>query len=154
MRARACFHHCASKAFFYQRAERLSPLLLLHLSDRAQVAVGGSGDCALRVRQDVRLPPTPEDLLERVWLDRFENAMDGGGVERNKIRIAAHEADVTAILHDCKDIAGQQRALTVRATGPVQHGAAFEMSAAINQRDSVPEWQRCSFPKSNARTFA
>jgi len=80
--------------------------------------------------------------------------MDGCGAERNKIRIAAHEADVTAVLHDRNDVAGEQRTFIVRARGPVQHRASFEMSAAIDQREIIPKWQGRSFPELNARTFA
>ncbi len=68
--------------------------------------------------------------------------MDGSGSERNKIRIAAHEADVTAILHHGNDVAGEQRAFAPAAAGrrgPVQHRATFEVSAAIDQREPIPK---------------
>ena len=68
--------------------------------------------------------------------------MDGCGAERNKIRVASHEADVTAVLHNGNDVAGEQRAFapaTAGRRGPVQHGAAFEMPAAIDQGKIIPE---------------
>ena len=37
---------------------------------------------------------------------------------------------------------------------PMQHGAAFKMSAAIDQRQTIPKRKRCSFPELNARTLA
>ena len=43
--------------------------------------------------------------------------MDRSRPERNQIRIAAHEADVSAVLHDLNDVAGEQCALAVRTGG-------------------------------------
>src|SRR6266550_3121845 len=83
--------------------------------------------------------------------------MDRSGSERNQIRVASHEADVTAVLHHRNDVAGEQRAFAPATAGrcrPMQHCAAFEMPAAVDQRNAVPEWQGCSFPEPDARAFA
>src|SRR5438874_9978679 len=80
--------------------------------------------------------------------------MNDGGTERNQVRITSHEADVTAVLHHGNDVAGKQRTFSARASGPVQNRAAFEMAAAIDQRQTFPERQNCSFPKLNPWTFA
>src|ERR1700730_4204300 len=80
--------------------------------------------------------------------------MNRGGSERNQIRVAAHEADATAVLHHLNDVAGDQRAFAVRACRPVQHGAAVELSAAVDQAKAVPQRLSRSFPKLNAWTFA
>src|SRR5438876_7523621 len=37
---------------------------------------------------------------------------------------------------------------------PMQHRAALELSAAIDQCQTIPQRKRCSFPKSDARTLA
>ncbi len=65
--------------------------------------------------------------------------MDRCGPERNKIWVAPHETDVTAVLHHRNDVAGEQCPVAVRAGGPVQHCAAFEMPAAIDQGEAIPE---------------
>src|SRR5437762_12683908 len=81
--------------------------------------------------------------------------MNGSGSERNKIRVAAHKTDVAAVLRHGDDVARKQRAFapaTAGRCGPVQHRAAFEMSAAIDEREAVPKREGCSFPKLNARS--
>ena len=74
--------------------------------------------------------------------------------ERNQVRITSHEARIAAILHDLNDVAGEQCAFAVCTGLPMQHRAALEMSAAIDQCQTIPQRKRCSFPKSDARTLA
>src|SRR5947209_4836817 len=51
--------------------------------------------------------------------------MDRGGAERNQIWITAYEAEVTPILHHCKDIACEQRSFAVRACRPYYGGYPY-----------------------------
>src|SRR5437763_8603552 len=78
--------------------------------------------------------------------------MDRGGAERNQIWITAHEAEVTPILHHCKDIACEQRSFAVRACRPVKNGDTFEMAPAVDQCKIIPKRKGCAFPKANTGT--
>src|SRR6266567_3712521 len=131
--------------------------VVLGRCDRAQVALRRSRDRGFGVAQDIRLPPAAVDLIERQWFDSFDDSAYCRGSKRNEIWITSHEADVSAILHHGNNVACQQRAFAPAAAGrrwPVQHCATFEMSAAIDQREPIPERQGCSFPKVDARTFS
>ena len=61
--------------------------------------------------------------------------VDGGRTERNQVRITAHETDIAPILHYLNDVACKQSAFAPATAGrsrPMQHGAAFEVPAAID----------------------
>src|SRR5207253_6174844 len=102
--------------------------------DCPQVALRRSRDRGLRVGSNVHLPPTTIDLVERKRLERFKNATDSGGAERNQIWIAAHEAEVTPILHHRKNVTREQCPLAVPALRPMKNGAALEMASTVDQR--------------------
>src|SRR6266566_3898170 len=81
--------------------------------------------------------------------------MNRGGAERNQIWITSHKTNVTVVLHYGNNVAGEQCAFAPAAAGlrwPMQHSAAFEMSAAVDQCEIVPERKGCSFPKLNTRS--
>src|SRR5438034_4381852 len=128
---------------------------LLGVGGRAQIAFGRASHCDFSVGQDVRLPPAAVDVIEGEWFDSLDDVPYCRGSKRNKIWIASHEADVTAILHHGNDVAREQRAFAPAAAGlrwPMQHSAAFEMSAAVDQCEIIPERKGCSFPKLNTRS--
>ena len=52
--------------------------------------------------------------------------------ERNEIGITSQKADVTPILHDGNDVAREQGAFAISTCWPMQHGAAFKMTPAID----------------------
>src|SRR5438046_6992332 len=123
------------------------------LADRAKIAFGRARDRGFGVGQNVGLPPSAVNLIERKWFDRIGDAANCGWPERNQIRIAAHEADVTSVLRHGNNVTGEQRALAIRAGRPMQHGAAFEMSAAVNESNIVPKRERRSFPEFDTRAL-
>src|SRR5438034_11563785 len=125
---------------------------LLGVGGRAQIAFGRASHCDFSVGQDVRLPPAAVDVIEGEWFDSLDDVPYCRGSKRNKIWIASHEADVTAILHHGNDVAREQGAFAIGTCRPVQHRASIKMSAAIDQRQTVPKRKRCSFPKSDTRT--
>src|SRR5438477_4320119 len=79
--------------------------------------------------------------------------IDGGCAKRNQIRITAHETDIAAILHYLNDVARKQSAFAIFTCRPMQHCAAFEVPAAIDWREVIPERQSSSFPKLNSRAL-
>src|SRR6266496_2691095 len=81
--------------------------------------------------------------------------MNRGGAERNQIWITSHKTNVTVVLHYGNNVAGEQCAFAPATAGrcrPMQHSAAFEMSAAIDQCEIIPERKDCSFPELDARS--
>jgi hypothetical protein len=48
-------------------------------------------------------------------------------------------------LYRRKDIACEQHALAVRARRPARNAATFEMAAAVDQRQIIPERKGCAF---------
>src|SRR5437773_4339743 len=81
--------------------------------------------------------------------------MNRGGAERNQIWITSHKTNVTVVLHYGNNVAGEQCAFAPAAAGllwPMQHSAAFEMSAAVDQREIIPERKGWSLPELNARS--
>ncbi len=84
------------------------------------------------MRKNVRLPPATINVLEREKFDSFDNAADRRGSERNEIGITPQKADVTSILHDGNDVAREQGAFAISICWPMQHGAAFKMTPAID----------------------
>src|SRR6266496_3851573 len=124
-------------------------------ANRAQVPFGRLRDGGFGVGQDVRFPPAAINLLECEGFDSLDDAAYCRGSKRNEIWIASHEADVTAVLHHGYDVTCEQRALAPATAGrrwPMQHRAAFKMTAAIDQGHAIPKRKRCSFPKLNARS--
>src|SRR5215217_665105 len=96
--------------------------------DPAEITFSRSRYGGFRVHENIRFPPRAVNLFECERLDSVEYAMDRGTPERNEIRIAAHEADVSAVLHDLNDVAGEQRAPAPPIAGrrrPVQDGATL-----------------------------
>src|SRR4051794_13221001 len=67
------------------------------LGDRAKVAIHRSGEGSFCIGADVLVPPRSEDLFEFVGSQRVRNVFDLPRVEREIVRIASHEADVTAV---------------------------------------------------------
>ena len=57
--------------------------------------------------------------------------MDRRRPERNQIPIAAHKADLSAVLHDWNDVAGEQCASAVRAGGQCKTVAALKMTTQL-----------------------
>src|SRR5882724_4831830 len=105
---------------------------LLGVGDRAQIAFGRASDCDFSVGQDIRLPPAAVDVIEREWFDSLDDAAYCRGSKRNKIWITSHKADVTPILHDGNDVAREQGAFAISIYWPMQNGAAFKMTPAID----------------------
>jgi len=119
--------------------------------NRLQATFCGPRDGRFPVAKNIRTPPRAVDLFELIRFDPLKNAMDRGSSERDEIRVTPHETDVTAIRDDLNNVAGKQRAFAIRAGRPVQHRAAFEMSATTNQPDFIPERESVSLPKFQAR---
>src|SRR5918994_1788225 len=96
------------------------------------LAVGNSGEVALRrvaesllsILPDVLGKPGAVDLLEGVGLQRLNDAPHRGGVQRDVVRVAVHEAHGLPILADLEHVAGQDGTLALRAAGPVEHCGA------------------------------
>ena len=101
-------------------------------ADPAQITLGRSHDCCFRIGENVRLPPATVDVIEREWVDSFDDAADRRGSERNDIWITSHKADVTPVLHDGNDVTREQGTFAIGTCRPVQHGAAFKMAPAID----------------------
>src|SRR5882724_373014 len=95
-------------------------------TDRAKIALRRAPHCSLRVRENVRFPPSTVNLIERKRFDSFENTVNCSGSERNEIRITAHETDIAPILHYLNDVASQQSAFASCTCWPMQHCAPFE----------------------------
>src|SRR6266480_656025 len=79
--------------------------------------------------------------------------IDGGCPKRNQIRITPHETEIAAILHYLNDVARKQSAFAIFTYRPIQHSDAFELPAAIDYREVIPERQSFSFPKLNSRAL-
>jgi hypothetical protein len=88
--------------------------------------------------------PCTVDAVILEWLERSADAANGSRPHRNQIRIAPHHADRLAIGADLDDVAGEKDASSFSAVGPMRHGAAFEVTAASNQRDAnvMKDWGR------------
>jgi hypothetical protein len=77
------------------------------------------------------------DAIELKWLHGADDPADCGGVQRDQIWIAIHEADPAAIGHNLNDVPGQEDAAAPGTGGPVEHRAALKMAAAPNERDRI-----------------
>src|SRR5215469_8357372 len=107
--------------------------------DRAQVTLRRSRNGCFSVRENISLPPAAINLLEWERFDSFYDVADRRGSERNEIWITPKKAHVTAILHDGNDVACEQGAFAISTHRPMQHGASFEMTSEIDQRQLIPK---------------
>src|SRR5206468_3067656 len=107
--------------------------LILGGCDRAQITFGRSRNRRFCIRENVRLPPAAINLLEWERFDSFNDGADRRRSERNEIWITSHKADVSPILRDGNDVAREQGAFATGTCRPMQHGAAFKMTSAIDQ---------------------
>src|SRR5438552_10260123 len=72
----------------------------------------------------VYLPAAGKRAVDRVeceWLQDLRHAPNGGGGERDQVRVGPHEADVPARDH-LENVAREQYAATFAPVRPVQHG--------------------------------
>src|SRR5476649_545585 len=93
--------------------------------------------------------------VERKRRHRRADALDLFLRERNEIRIAAHEGEPLAVGGDGENVAGTDNTPPLAAPAgaailtllPMQHAAAFEVTAAADQRDAVPQCERVALPQ-------
>lgn len=90
------------------------------------------------------------DVVEGERCHGFHDALDGGGVERDVVGIASHEADVAAVGYDLNGIAGEEQALSARSRGPVENRCSCEVAATTNHGEAAEELLRFSFPELDA----
>src|SRR5215831_6890742 len=115
-----------------------APLLC---TDPPEISFGGSHNGCFCIRENISLPPAAINLLEWERFDSFDDAADRRGSERNEIWITPKKAHVTAILHDGNNVACEQGAFAISTHRPMQHGASFEMTSEIDQRQLIPKRQ-------------
>ncbi len=72
--------------------------------------------------------------LKSIWLHRLRYASHSFGVERNEVRIAAHEAHILTIEGYLHRVAHEQSAPSVFQPGTVKHRAASEVAVAADHR--------------------
>ena len=100
------------------------------------VPFGGSTHRILAPGQHITTPPPTIYAVEFIGMNCVHNLRDLLRRHGNKIGIACHEADVSAVRHNGDAVAYKQRPTALGAVGPVQYGAAVEMSATLNERYS------------------
>src|ERR1022692_5349200 len=76
-------------------------------------------------------PPCAVNTIKAVRLEHGQCPADGSRPLRDEVRIAAHEAQVTAVGPHGHDVAGKQRSRPVLAAGPVQHLPSVECTPAL-----------------------
>src|SRR5450432_4643558 len=68
----------------------------LHLGittpNRAEVSLRGTTDNSFGIGEDIALPPAAVDLFEGKGFEPLDDSSNSGSGERDKVRIAAHEA--------------------------------------------------------------
>src|SRR5215218_5910971 len=102
-----------------------------------KVAGGGAANRLFGIGGDDASGPPAVEAIERVRLDRGDDAANGIRCERYEIRVAIHEAHPAPVGHDLDRIAGEQRARTTGAGRPMQDAAAGEMPAAADERQTT-----------------
>src|SRR3954465_5538836 len=101
--------------------------------DAVQVASGGAADRRFGIGGNNASGPPAVEAIERVRLDRSDDAANGVRAERNQIWVALHEAHPASVGHDLDRVAGEERARTPGAGCPVQDATAREMPAAADE---------------------
>src|SRR5690349_11501673 len=121
--------------------------------------VGGEAQVALRrpvdrggaVGRDHPAPPGAVDPLERVRLEQRHRPADDGGTLRDQVGVAVHEADPAPVLDHRDDVAGHERAGPALPVRPVQHLAAVEMDAEVDEGQAVADLPGVALPELHRR---
>jgi hypothetical protein len=122
--------------------------------DRRDIARDRFSQHRLGVLGDDAVEIVAVEHVERKRRHRPADMADLARRQRNKIRIAAHEREPLAVGGDGEGVAGTDNPFPLAAPVrtailfllPMQHRAAFEMTAAADQRDAVPQLEGVAFP--------
>src|SRR5439155_25663928 len=96
------------------------------------------GPCAIQFRKLVRL--------------KFhDDAAHSRAIHGNEIRVAVHEADVSAIRADLRHVACDQRTTATLAGCPMKHLKTSEMPTDANESEIVIQAMRLALPEHNRR---
>src|SRR4029077_103301 len=107
---------------------RISPSRPLR-SDPAQVPLRRSLDSGDASGEHDPVPPATVHTVEGVRTNAIDDVTDLIRREGDEIRIAPHEADEANVRHDRDGVADEKRSAAVCPTGPMQCGAALEVTA-------------------------
>ena len=129
-------------------SNRLYRVLILRRNG-GEIALHRRVERGLPAGCDRAIPPGAVDAIERQRRDDLCGTPDRGGIERNVVWIAVHEADEAAIHGYGRDVTDQQRALSLGSGAPMQDGPAGKMAADAEQanvcvRPGAAEIRRCN----------
>ena len=119
-----------------------------------EVASQRIGDDLLAAGGDGEFGEGAVDAVEVVGTYGGGDAFGSRGPERHPVGITPHESDVFAIGCDLDDVASEQGSLAFCAGGPIENGAAGEMTAAADQFHASQQSFRFAGPELNLRRFA